>query len=105
MGSNKTPDYRECAIVGIGTNGTNTIATHETYTLGEFKDDQIQDHTHVFGQSGTNYQYSANCAPGNGGRGFMPTGSDAFTTPIRSGRHGSVTRGKRKGALICIKAL
>ena len=64
--SNVLPDLRECTIVGIGRNGgTNKNTTHvfdstetnpstglagtqnhDEYTLGQFKDDQIQSHTH-----------------------------------------------------------
>ena len=39
------PDYRECATVGIGTRGSG-VAVHDTYTLGEFKDDQFKSHNH-----------------------------------------------------------
>ena len=40
------PDLRECVPVGEGTNATSAITTHDTYTLGQFKDDQLQDHQH-----------------------------------------------------------
>lgn len=39
------PDLRECTLVGAGENTHATIATHDTYTLGQFKDDQIQNLT------------------------------------------------------------
>ena len=38
------PDMREAAPVGIGQRTDNI--THDTYTLGQFKDDQFQTHTH-----------------------------------------------------------
>lgn len=41
----KLPDLRECVPVGIGTNSTNSIASHDTYSLGQFKDDQLQNIT------------------------------------------------------------
>lgn len=40
------PDLRETVPVGIGENGTQTIANHDVYTLGEFKDDSLGTHTH-----------------------------------------------------------
>lgn len=39
------PDYRECATVGIGTRESG-VAVHDTYTLGQFKDDQFKSHNH-----------------------------------------------------------
>lgn len=44
----KVPDLRECVMVGVGQNTTHTIATHDVYTLGQFKDDQMQSHTHAY---------------------------------------------------------
>lgn len=43
LGTDKVPDLRECNLVGIGTNGSFTIGNHDTYTVGEFKDDQMQN--------------------------------------------------------------
>lgn len=37
-----TPDFRECALVGVGNNSTDTFGTHDIYTLGQFKDCQAQ---------------------------------------------------------------
>lgn len=42
LGTNVLPDYRECVMVGAEQNTTDTIATHDVYTEGEFKDDQMQ---------------------------------------------------------------
>ena len=42
LGTNVLPDYRECVMVGAEQNTTDTIATHDVYTQGEFKDDQMQ---------------------------------------------------------------
>lgn len=39
------PDLRECVPVGIGTRGSG-VSTHDTYTLGQFKDDQFKSHNH-----------------------------------------------------------
>lgn len=39
------PDLRECVPVGIGTRGSG-VSTHDTYNLGQFKDDQFKSHNH-----------------------------------------------------------
>lgn len=41
----RVPDLRETVIVGVGENTTLTIAAHDVYALGEFKDDQMQNIT------------------------------------------------------------
>ena len=48
LGTNVLPDYRECVMVGAEQNTTDTIATHDVYGEGEFKDDQIQRITGSF---------------------------------------------------------
>lgn len=45
--SNVLPDLRECTLVGAGRNTRDSIAAHEEYTVGQFKDDMIQNHTHT----------------------------------------------------------
>lgn len=39
------PDMRESVPVGIGTRSSG-VSTHDTYTLGQFKDDQFKSHNH-----------------------------------------------------------
>jgi microcystin-dependent protein len=46
------PDMRETSPVGVGTRGAGVTA-HDTYTLGQFKDDQMQGHYHRFARSGS----------------------------------------------------
>ena len=41
--TNVLPDLREMNLVGTGTNSTQNISTHDVYTLGQFKDDQVQE--------------------------------------------------------------
>ena len=90
------PDCRESALVGIGTRGSG-VATHDTYTLGEFKDDQLQSHTHSYNyprsDSFNGGQYSYNAI----------TYSNSVSTGSNTGRSGSVTRGKRLGMNYIIK--
>ena len=42
----RVPDLRELVLVGSGISTRAGIATHDVYTLGEFKDDQLQGHIH-----------------------------------------------------------
>ena len=99
LGSNVLPDYRECVEVGAEQNTTDNIATHDVYTEGQFKDDQMQDHEHegkttegaggsnvskIIGTSGTPY----------GGSGLV----------LGSYRHGTTTHGKQKAVFVYIKA-
>jgi microcystin-dependent protein len=72
----RIPDYREIVRVGAGTNDTESIASHDTYNVGEFKDDQMQQITG-----------SANADPGS----FTNDSSGAFTA------FGVVTNGPDNG--------
>ena len=106
LGSNVLPDYRECAIVGAEQNGTDTIANHDVFTEGQFKDDQLQDHEHILNVLGYNFPKSQNCAVGNGPRGLTVASQGDSTTFFVSNsyRKGTVTRGKRKAVYFYIKA-
>lgn len=100
-GTNGTPDMRECVPVGVGLNDTDTIATHDQYVLGQFKDDQMQNHTHKV----NSYAYAASSIwrrsfyndAGSSGGDTVNTGD-----PI-TGRHGDVTRTKQKGLVFIMK--
>ncbi len=96
--SNVIPDLRECALVGAGENTHDTIATHDVYTLGQFKDDQLQTHQHAVccNVYGPHFDHGMN----------TPSGyyyNDGYTSG-NTGRGGDVTRGKRKGVNFIIKA-
>ena len=62
LGTNVLPDYREVVEVGAEQNTTDTIATHDVYTEGQFKDDQLQDHTHLVSNC---IGYNSNVLSGN----------------------------------------
>lgn len=100
LGTNVLPDYRECVMVGAEENTTDTIAEHDVYTQGEFKDDQLQTHTH-----GANNPYPS------------PTGTYDFqsgniygfnvnstTRNVSNARSGTTTHGKQKAVFVYIKA-
>lgn len=103
LGSNVLPDYRECVMVGAEQNTTDTIATHDVYTEGEFKDDQLQDHEHDSARASQS---------GSGG----PNISVLHTVPLGTtmsgggeinderGRSGDTTHGKQKAVYVYIKA-
>ena len=102
LGTNVLPDYRECVMVGAEQNTTDTIATHDVYTEGEFKDDQLQDHNH-------NINFSSSESGSLFGVDFSENNSANYEyTVIRgaSARTGdtNTTHGKQKAVYVYIKA-
>lgn len=97
LGTNVLPDFRECVLVGAGENTTQTIASHDIYTVGEFKDDQMQSHTHAVGSWGSGGSSSWSYMTG-------PGGSLNYFTQENSGRRGTTTHGKQTGVNYLIKA-
>ena len=103
LGTNVLPDYRECVMVGAEENTTDTIAAHDVYGEGEFKDDQLQDHEHDSARADQS---------GSGG----PNVSVLHTVPLSTtmsgggevvdgrGRSGTTTHGKQKAVYVYIKA-
>lgn len=94
----KLPDARECALVGVGENATYEIAEHDVYTTGEFKDDQLQSHSHDYKHT---YTEGGVCFGGDiaASRGKL---TDDTTTDNTSARFGTTTHGKRLGVYIYI---
>ena len=99
LGSNVLPDYRECVMVGAEENTTNTIATHDVYGEGEFKDDQVQEHTHNYSAPKLTTDV-AGLIPGL----RVCSSINATTTTEQSGRVGTTTHGKQKAVYVYIKA-
>ena len=113
LGSNVLPDYRECVMVGAEQNTTDTIATHDVYTEGEFKDDQLQEHYHNISRTDNGaqnllfYQNNGSGADWHGALTTTVTGQDATiitTTETHTGRGGDTTHGKQKAVYVYIKA-
>lgn len=102
------PDTREVALVGAGQNDSNTIATHDVYTVGQFKDDQFQAHNHDI-RAGSNIKMNmlnSTATIGNQLGGLTSQSGTAIAAgSITIGRNGTVTRGKRKGVKYIIKVL
>ena len=101
LGTNVLPDWREFSPVGAEQNTTSSvIATHDVYTQGQEKDDQIQTHTHDLRMNSANLY-----ASGTVNNGFFYNSSPATdTVNTENCRSGTVTRGKSKAAFIYIKA-
>ena len=107
LGTNVLPDYRECVMVGAEQNTTDTIATHDVYGEGEFKDDQLQEHKHYI-----NLEYPN--GDGNGddqnwaiiqkicNAGYWQNSSDRYVST--TGRTGDTTHSKQKAVYVYIKA-
>ena len=99
LGSNVLPDYRECVAVGAEQNTTDTIATHDVYTEGQFKDDQLQKHGHEI-RANNSVGDNVMTLKGSSAEGSA-TGSVLDTINARTG---TTTHGKQKAVFIYIKA-
>ena len=97
LGTNVLPDYRECVMVGAEQNTTDTIATHDVYGEGEFKDDQMQNHKHTNGADGY-YMVASGSDYG------LSTSTVSGTIQEGSARFGETTHGKQKAVYVYIKA-
>lgn len=109
------PDYREVALVGAGQNNTEgaSLETHDVYTVGGFKDDRVQTHTHLVRILDANASYPVlkfayNKCGGSAGYGYDQYGANDFdvsATNEMDNRRGDTTRGKRKGVTYIVKVL
>ena len=103
LGTNVLPDYRECVMVGAEQNTTDTIATHDVYGEGEFKDDQLQEHEHVIStQDSGEYTGSYSIVGRTDSLGKNTTGKET-SIPINA-RTDTTTHGKQKAVYVYIKA-
>lgn len=84
----KLPDLRECVPVGAGKNITKSIANHDRYNLGQFKDDELGTHDHPLKTVTTATYNTAG----------VPVGVAVNNTPT------SATHGKQVGVNYIIKA-
>lgn len=119
LGTNVLPDYRECVPVGAEKNTTDIFdstetdpstglpgtQSHDVFTQGQFKDDQLQDHIHGMSQA---FRTS-----GEGGTGQVDTlpnqsPSNLYTKLVAQSagaRVGNTTRTKEKAVYYYIKAV
>ena len=117
------PDYREVGLVGVGSNTVDSVATHDTFTQGEYKNDQFQQHGHSITDQGHAHSYpygpattteiGANLPVGNGipqsevpkYKTYGSANTGITVDNPNSGRSGNVTRGKSKGVTYIVKVL
>ena len=96
------PDYRELTLVGAGQNEKLSITEHDIYNVGEFKDDQMQGHTHeIYKNYETNSTGGAGTTTIYGGK----VSSSGPKTDYVNGipRTGKTTHGKQIGINYIIK--
>ena len=111
------PDCRECATVGIGTRGSGVL-THDTYNLGQFKDDVFQSHNHDVSITGGEHSHRVKTAIDGpylpavspGGHAYFPLHTDESSSYDGHShditiyhRGGETTHGKRIGLNKIIK--
>lgn len=111
LGTNVLPDYRECVQVGAEKNTTDIFdstetdpstglpgtQSHDVFTQGQFKDDQLQDHKHKY------YTGSAGDGLGLGGSNYYF--QDGRISNVYDARTGTTTRTKEKAVYYYIKAV
>ena len=107
LGTNVLSDYRECVMVGAEQNTTDTIATHDVYGEGEFKDDQIQNHRHSITPynmyNASDYWTGQGIGIGNNGTTVHDTLTIRNVIDARTGDT-DTTHGKQKAVYVYIKA-
>ena len=110
LGTNVLPDWRELGAKGAEKNttlifdstetdpstGQAGMQNHDVFTQGEFKDDQLQEHSHRYFVGGS-FGSTAGIA-------VLSTTSQGEDSIDQTGRHGTVTRGKSRAVFIYIKA-
>ena len=103
LGTNVLPDYRECVMVGAEQNTTDTIATHDVYGEGEFKDDQLQNHIHNISLQ----EVTDSDSPSTKGiTSYKDNVSNTTSSGVVNARTGDTdtTHGKQKAVYVYIKA-
>lgn len=98
------PDLREAYPVGIGTRSSGVTA-HDTFTLGQFKDDQMQGHFHKVASFINGFTSGAGVNSLTLSGAAFDTFAGSPTTDGTNGtpRTGGVTRGKGLGLNFIIK--
>lgn len=106
LGTNVLPDYRECVEVGAEQNTTDMIATHDVYTEGQFKDDQLQEHNHDLKQGDTTINKGSTTVGNDVSSLVFGNGTVYGYVNISNngGRKGTTTHGKQKAVFVYIKA-
>ena len=108
LGDDHTPDLRECVLVGSGQSGRTILDesghNHDVYTVGQFKDDQLQNHKHYYNDiTTTNLDASGQTNAVVKSRSGTVQDVDSSVNP-NTARVGTTTHGKQVGVNFCIKA-
>ena len=105
LGTNVLPDYRECVMVGAEQNTTDTIATHDVYGEGEFKDDQLQEHKHYVKSFQVEKHQQVPSVIVDYTLDINDNSSaETYTLNVANARTGTTTHGKQKAVYVYIKA-
>ncbi|AGF59625.1 microcystin-dependent protein [Clostridium saccharoperbutylacetonicum] len=106
------PDMRELVPVGAEQNTTKTIASHDVYTAGQFKDDQMQKVTGSYvgilksdgsASGAVTKKNTGTYTWGSGGFGSSGGGFDLDSSLVTRTDTTNTTHGKQIGVLFCIK--
>jgi len=100
LGTNVLPDLRECTLVGIGENTTDTLTTHDIYTLGQFKDCQSTPTSAGPTVTGNNLVLNNDTTLGASNRYVVHQYTSNPVDPVTG-----VTRARSKGVNFIIKAI
>lgn len=119
LGTNVLPDLREVGLKGAEKNTTYIFDStetdprtgqagtqnHDVFAQGEFKDDQVQSHSHNVTAVNNSQNKVRTLGSGDAGFGCSSAGSNPFVYEQgQDGRKGTVTRGKSFGVYFYIKA-
>ena len=101
------PDLRESVLVGAGQNTHNSIAVHDVYSVGDFRDDQMQGHWHISPDLAGYYADASTKRFGPGQ--FGTANANPIQDPTSDGKNGtprtgSTTHGKQTGVLFYVWA-
>lgn len=105
------PDYREMVLVGAGQNAKLDIKAHDVYKLGQFKDDQLQGHSHdlKWSQGLPNYSEGGLYSGGGSYNSNISRSTELTIKGVKTDeengipRAGTTTHGKQIGVKYIIK--
>lgn len=101
----KVPDLRECVLVGAGQSARAILDkeghSHDVYSVGEFKDDQLQDHRHSERNAYSGYTSSGSISIFRFDEGHLAHGLGGYVGG--NFRKGTTTHGKQIGVNYIIK--
>lgn len=100
------PDFRECALVGANRNATHSIETHDVFSVGQFKDDQLQSHQHYVRRNTERYKTDNDSVFNTSVSSNLLTNTTTEIESLNENgeiRFGNTTCGKGKGVYLIIR--